>query len=305
MAVSAARSDVGRKRTINEDAYVADDQMGLFLVADGMGGHAGGEVASRIAADTLHAFIRSSSADTDITWPFGFSPSLSVEANQLRNAIQLANQLIVNRASSDPSLQTMGSTLIVCLIKQGGFVFGNVGDSRLYLWRGGVLRQISEDDSWAASMLRAGASAEMVSKHEMRHVLTRALGAPQVLDVKIGECPLEDGDILLLCSDGLYGPVGEDTMTRVLSAPGLSLADRADALIETANAAGGPDNITAVLVEHDTEATAVIQNPFLTGSPWGGHPESGASANPAPPASAPPADADTQPNAGTSGQTPA
>ena len=285
----ATATDTGLVRDQNEDTVwpspgsgSADEAM-IVAVADGMGGHAGGEVASKIAADALLAFIRSSSADTEITWPFGYSLSLSVEANQLRNAIQLANQLIVNRAAAEPALQTMGSTLTVCLVKQSAFVYGNIGDSRLYLWRRGELRQISEDDSWAASMLRAGASAEMVSKHEMRHVLTRALGSPQTLDVKIGEHPLEDGDILLLCSDGLYGPVGDETIQRVLSAPGLTLTDRAEALIETANAAGGPDNITAVLIEHDTEATAVIESPFKGGSPWTGTPDAG-STPPAPPA---------------------
>jgi len=266
VAVSAARSDVGRKRSINEDSFVADDEMGLFLVADGMGGHAGGEVASRIAADTLQSFVRSSTADHEITWPFGFTPSLSIEANQLRNAIQMANQLIVTRAAADPRLQSMGSTLIVCLLKSATFVYGNVGDSRLYLWRNGQLRQVSEDDSWAASMLRAGASAEMVSKHEMRHVLTRALGTTQALDVTIGEHPLEDGDVLLLCSDGLYGPAGEEALARVLGTPGLTIEERAVALIEAANAAGGPDNITVILVEPDLAATAVMTNPFGAGA---------------------------------------
>jgi PPM family protein phosphatase len=263
VAVSAARSDVGRKRAINEDSYVADDRYGLFAVADGMGGHAGGEVASQITAEALLSFVSSSTADSGITWPFGFTPTDSIEGNQLRNAIQLANQLIISRAAAEPALQGLGSTCIACMITGETLVYGNVGDSRLYLLRGGVLSQVSEDDSWAASMLRAGASEEMVRRHEMRHVLTRALGSPQALAVEVREYPLRDGDILLLCSDGLYGPLGDSLMAEVLRRPNLSLEERAQALIDAANAAGGPDNITAVLVKHESEATAVMASPFV------------------------------------------
>jgi len=250
MAHSSGRSDPGRVRSGNEDSFVADPSLSLFAVADGMGGHSGGEIASQLAVETLVSFIRTSRHDPGITWPYGFNTRLSFEGNQLQSGVQLAHQQIRYHAQRRPECSGMGSTLVAVLLDGIRAVFANVGDSRLYLWRRGVLRQLSEDDSWAASMLRAGASRESVERHEMRHVLTRALGSTPELDLSIGQVELEAGDVLLMCSDGLHGPLGDDGIARVLHAAGDDLDRVAEALIAAANDAGGPDNVTAVLVRH-------------------------------------------------------
>ena len=248
MAASAARTDVGRKRTSNEDAFVANEELGLFAVADGMGGHAGGEVASRVAAETVEGFIQASSADQGITWPFGFRSGSSFRANQLLNAVLLANREILAHARREPHLRGLGSTIVACLIAGDRAAYVNVGDSRLYVWRERQLSQITEDDSWAASMSRAGAAPEQIEKSGMKHVLTRALGPADDLDVVVGERELKPGDLLLMCCDGLYGPLGDEGISRVLAAGPDGVDALAQALVDAANAAGGPDNITVVLV---------------------------------------------------------
>jgi PPM family protein phosphatase len=248
MPTSAGRSDAGRVRKANEDAFLADETLSLYAVADGMGGYEGSEIASRLVIDTLKSFIRASRHDAGITWPFGFNTNLTFEANQLKSAVQLANQEVRYRAQRDPALDGMGSTLIAVMLAGTHAVFANVGDSRLYLWRRGTITQLSEDDSWAAAMLRAGADREVVGRHEMRHVLTRAIGPSLDFDLTVQTLDVQADDVLLLCSDGLYGPIGSDGIARVLAASGDDLDAAADALVGAANEAGGPDNISAVLV---------------------------------------------------------
>ena len=247
-AQATGLTDPGRVRESNEDSLLVDPASGLFAVADGMGGHNAGEVASRTAIETLAEFVRTSLHDSGITWPFGFDTQLAFEANQLKSAVQLANQQIRHRAQQNPAHDGMGSTLIVVLVRKGNVFFANVGDSRLYVWRGGVLRQVSEDDSWASSMLKAGSDPEYVRTHAMRHMLTRALGSDAALDVQVAPVPVEPGDLLLLCSDGLHGPLGDAGIAAVLEQPHATLDEAAAALIRAANNAGGPDNVTAVLV---------------------------------------------------------
>ena len=256
MPSSVGRTDAGRVRDGNEDAFVADDDLRLYAVADGMGGHRGSEIASQLVIETLASFVGDSRRDPAITWPFGFNTLLSFEANQLQSAVRLANQQVRYRAQCEPRYNGIGSTLVAVLLAGARAVFVNVGDSRLYLWRQAALTQVSEDDSWAAAMLRAGAAPEAASRHEMRHVLTRAVGRPLDLEVTPQYLDLEAADVLLLCSDGLHGPLGSDGIASVLAAAGEDLARAADALVEAANAAGGPDNITAVLVRTSQDGAA-------------------------------------------------
>lgn len=248
---AAARTDPGRARSSNEDAFVADEELGFFAVADGMGGHNAGEVASRLALDTIAAFVRSSRSDSSITWPYGFVTSLAFEANQLKSATQLANQEIRFHAQRHPECSGMGSTITAVLVRDARAWYATVGDSRLYLWRDGTLTQVSQDDSWASSMLRAGADPQMVSQHEMRHMLTRALGTGQTLEVAVGTLDLQPGDVLLLCSDGLHGPVSDGQLADVLQSSVADLESGAAALVDAANGAGGPDNVTALLARYD------------------------------------------------------
>jgi len=247
----AADSHPGRVRNRNEDAFVTDATTGLFAVADGLGGHRGGDVASRIAIETVSAFVRTSSVDATTQWPDGFNPIISFESNQLRNAAQLANRQIRQDAALDVERDGMGSTLIAAIARPGRAAFVCIGDSRLYLWRKGALTQLSQDDTWIASMIRAGAQASEVQSDQMRHMLTRALGAIPALEVKPEEAPFETGDVLLLCSDGLYDPIGDDGIARVLVEAGANLSAAVAGLIDSANLAGGPDNITAVLIRNN------------------------------------------------------
>jgi protein phosphatase len=247
----AARTDPGRARSTNEDGYLTAEELDLFAVADGMGGHNAGEVASTLALETLGNFIRSSRNDSGITWPFGFVTALPFEANQLKSAVQLANQEIRFQSQRRPECDGMGSTVVAAIGQGSRLWYVSVGDSRLYLWRGGALSQLSEDDSWAASMLRAGADPGVVQQHAMRNMLTRALGTGPALDVDVAHADLRRHDLLLLCSDGLYGPLGDEGLAAVLKDAGEDLEAVADALVAAANDAGGPDNITAVLLRYE------------------------------------------------------
>ena len=250
MSLAAGVTDVGRTRSSNEDAFVTDTDLGLFAVADGMGGHQAGEVASRLAIDTLVSFVRASRTDSGITWPFGFDTTLSFEANQLRSGIQLANQQIRYEAQRHPEYDGMGSTIVALLVWEGRYAWAGVGDSRLYRFRRGALEQLTVDDSWAASMQRAGASLEAIEQHAMRHVLTRALGTATSLDIRVESDAVDQGDLLLLCSDGLYGPLGDEGLRHLLGGAAASTTPDvlAAALVEAANRAGGPDNVTAVVL---------------------------------------------------------
>jgi protein phosphatase len=241
--------------------------VGLFAVADGMGGHRGGATASKIAVEALGGFMSTSTHDTTITWPWGLEPGVPFPAIQLKNAVHMANRRILFEAGRTPELAGMGSTLIAVVVRGGRAFFAGIGDSRLYVWRRGLLEQVSRDDSWAASMLKAGVSQEAVDSHEMRHVLTRALGTDGELDVKVEELPLEDGDILLLCSDGLYSPIGDAGIRRTLAAPAADLDETASALVEAANSAGGPDNITVVLVRYESGTGAGPDAPLSAPMP--------------------------------------
>ena len=246
-----ARTHTGLVREGNEDAFIADAGLALFAVADGLGGHQGGEVASRIAVDAITEFVTRSRLDTTITWPYGFEPGISVEGNQLRNAVLVANQLIRSQAEAEPAHAGMGSTVTAIAVADGRASFVSIGDSRLYRWRKDALEQLSEDDTWIAAMARAGAAPASVRHHQMRHMLTKALGPTPGLEAHAHDISVQNGDLLLLCSDGLYGPLDDDGIARVLAARVGDLDAAASALIDAANAAGGPDNITAVLVRYD------------------------------------------------------
>jgi PPM family protein phosphatase len=247
MTEAVARTHLGHRRSTNEDSFLIVPEFDLYLVADGMGGHQAGEVASRVSVETVAEFVGLSARDSGITWPFGLNSALSFEANQLQNAVQLANHRVLAAARDHPERKGMGSTLVAASVRASRLVYAWVGDSRLYLYRDGTLRQLSADDSWAASMIRSGASPESVKAHPMRHLLTSALGSEGQLRVSPATEALCEGDLLMLCTDGLHGPVDDAAMTAILRDGGGSLERTADHLVEAANEAGGPDNITLVL----------------------------------------------------------
>jgi protein phosphatase len=247
----AARTHPGLRRPINEDSYCARPDVGLFLVADGMGGHAGGEVASRLAAETIEQFIVESVGwPADGTWPFPYDRSLTPQANRLKSAFRLANRRLGEESGKQPALRGMATTASVVLVTAGRTVtVAHVGDSRVYSWRGGTLSRRTRDHSWVEDQVRAGIlDANAARQHPWRNVVTRALAGGDDLEVDLFDVAVEEGDRLLLCSDGLYGAVGERTVERALTEES-GLEALCDRLVAAANAAGGPDNITVVALE--------------------------------------------------------
>jgi len=247
-------SDPGRKRHGNEDSMWLDADLGLGVVADGMGGHQSGEVASRLAAETMRDFIARAQQDRDLTWPFGLDAARSFAANCLGTAIRLANRRVYAAAASRENLTGMGTTLVAALARDGHLTFAGVGDSRVYLLRGGSLAQLTRDDSWVeAALAHHLISPTDREKHPYRHVLTKAIGLLEDVEFEVHEQPLEGGDRVLLCSDGLTGPVPDERIREILNAHDRDLTEACRALVTAANAAGGPDNVTVVLLGHREE----------------------------------------------------
>lgn len=226
----AGHTDPGRVRRQNEDAFVCEPP--LFAVADGMGGAQAGEVASRLAAG---AFLDFHEAD-----------AMEAEA-RLRSIIQEANRRIFSRASSDPGASGMGTTVTAALVTGSRVVVGHVGDSRLYLLRGGELEQLTEDHSLVADLVRHGfLTPEQADSHPQRSIITRALGTDTAVDIDTFTLDAQPEDVYLLCSDGLTTMVSPEAVCRIL-VESPRLADAARALVEEANRQGGEDNITVVL----------------------------------------------------------
>jgi protein phosphatase len=246
-------SHPGRKRSANEDAYFADSSLALCLVADGMGGHLAGEVASRLAVETIADFVRCSQTDHEITWPYGLDAREMFEVNQLANAIQLAHQRIRFEGCRRADQAGMGSTIVAALVRHGRVFYASVGDSRLYRQRRGELCQLTVDDSLAAAMMRVGAAPDTAKDDGVRHLLTHALGSAEPLAVRVSQETVRPGDLLLLCTDGLHGVVGHEAMRHLLERD-EPLTARASRLIEAANDAGGPDNVTAVIARVGDES---------------------------------------------------
>ena len=236
---AAALSDVGRKRRANEDSYSVEPELGLYLVADGMGGHKAGQVASRLAVQSAVASIETSG---------GSSASLT---DRLATAVSAANREIFTQARSLPELRGMGTTFVAAMTGEGCVAFAHVGDSRAYLIRGGGIRQLTDDHSVVGDLLRRNEITEQDARsHPHRHVLTRALGVRSVVEADFAELSTCIGDTFVLCSDGLTGLVRDHEIGQiVLAAPSIDVA--CERLVETANERGGDDNITVVIVRPD------------------------------------------------------
>ncbi len=244
-------TDRGLVRTTNEDAFLCCEDLGLVAVADGMGGHSAGEVASRIALEAFEEFMRASNASTEMSWPHGLDAGLSLDANRMRTAIHLANDRVIQAAENRDEYSGMGTTLSAVLVRGSGAVVGHIGDSRVYLFRHGTLRQVTRDDSWVAMMLANNPEMDPadVANHPMRHVLTNVLGARERVEIQLSECPLEDDDLLVACSDGLHGLVDDEELEGVLRRD-AAIASLGASLVRTALERGAPDNVTAVLARY-------------------------------------------------------
>lgn len=252
---SAAASHPGLRREENEDSYCVRPDLGLFLVADGMGGHAAGEIASKLAVDTIEAFLADTkTADVNRTWPFPFDPSMSLDQNRLKAAFRLANRRIAQAMDDNEALRGMATTAAAVLFGLDETpAVAHVGDSRIYLWRDARLQQVTQDHSWVSEQVRAGIMTEAdARRHPWRNVVTRALAGGDDPEVDLAPVPVQAGDRLLICSDGLSSVVTRETIEANLAAR-HGLEETCQALIAAENAAGGPDNITVALLQVDVE----------------------------------------------------
>lgn len=249
----AVRTDPGLRRRSNEDSCCTRADLGLFMVADGMGGHVAGEVASRLAVDTIQIFIaETAGADKNRTWPFPFEPSISLEGNRLKAAFRLANRQIANAMADSADLRGMATTASAVLAGAKTACVAHIGDSRIYVLRHGILAQVTEDHSWVEEQVRAGTmSATAARQHPWRNVVTRALSGGGDPEIDIVELTPAAGERYLLCSDGLSGVVAHDAIARILGENDGGLEGICERLIAAANEAGGPDNITVLVLEVD------------------------------------------------------
>jgi protein phosphatase len=251
MIEAFGRTDVGRRRKVNEDAFVVAPESRLYAVCDGMGGHNAGEVASRIAIETLGDFVERSGVEKEITWPWGLESDLSLEANRLKTAVRLANSQVFQTADSREELTGMGTTVVAALVSGDVMTLCSAGDSRCYLVRDGVLRQLTQDDSWVSAALGEGIlNSDDVERHPLRNVITKAVGARDSIELDIVEQKLQPGDVALLCSDGLHGMVNDEEIARLLLSDLDSLEEASRRLVDAANEAGGRDNVTVLLLRY-------------------------------------------------------
>ncbi len=250
MLVAAAATDVGRRRAVNEDGVCNRPDLGLFIVTDGMGGEAAGDVASRLAIQSMTTFVvHTHDPDIQRAWPVPYDDALGRSGNRLNAAFVVANRRIAAATAVDPTLEGMATTAVAVLLADGDAAVAHVGDSRLYVWRGDRLSLATADHSLVGEQLRAGMIDEaQARRHPWRHVVTRALSGQSELQVDVASYRVESGDRLLLCSDGLSGVVDDETMAAILARDETTSA-RCHALVDAANAAGGPDNITAIVVD--------------------------------------------------------
>ncbi len=234
-------SDVGRKRDHNEDSFLVDENLGLYAVADGMGGHQAGERASKMALEQLSSAIAAPGAERP--------DALQV----LREAAQSAGSAIFDAAQANQELNGMGTTLTTLWFQRGRAYLAHVGDSRAYLYRDGRVQQLSDDHSWVSEQVRAGMMTEEEAKEsKFRHIITRSVGFEREVQVDGAAIPVQAGDCFLLCSDGLSNYLEGDELARVLQA--RFYRDIPRLLVDLANDRGGDDNVTVVVVHVANDA---------------------------------------------------
>ncbi len=244
----AGSTDVGQVRSVNQDNYLIDPAGRFFIVADGMGGHAGGQEASKIATDTIKEYLEEN-------WEIEVGSE-----DLLKSAIAQANEDILADQREHPERAEMGTTVVLVIFRQEEYWYGHVGDSRLYRFNGSQLQQITKDHTWVSRAIDLGhLSAEQAADHPLRHVLLQCLGRRDLHQVDIELMEVNSGDILLLCSDGLSGEVPDSKIKEYLTSA-ISCESATTGLIQAANQAGGADNITVVVLE------AFIDTPLPKGS---------------------------------------
>jgi len=261
-ALAAGLSDVGLQREHNEDSFVVLKEYDLFVVADGMGGHRAGDVASKIATETISEFFRTT-ANEDVTWPFHFDTNLSEEENRLLTGIRVANRQIFERSTRSREYHGMGTTVVGAMFspKKQRMYIGHVGDSRCYRVREGQIQQLTRDHSLINDYLLAMPDLTDEQKSELpKNVITRALGMQDHVVVDRQHDDPKQGDVYVLCSDGLSGMVSDDDMRQIVASTN-DIRDACRRLIQRANERGGEDNITAVLIKIEQQDEVVKSDP--------------------------------------------
>ena len=244
----AGETNVGMKRAHNEDSFFLPESERLAIVADGMGGHASGEVASRMAVDTIAGFFRATQDEQQLTWPFKMDRGHRYDVNRMVTAIKLANLKIHEQAQKDPRCHGMGTTVVSTLFLDRALIVGHVGDSRLYRRRDGRFEQITEDHSLLNDYIKIKhLSPEEIANFPHKNVIVRALGMKDSVQVDVHIDNPRMGDIYVLCSDGLSGMVKDQDISDVMVAE-RDLDVCCDRLISMANKNGGLDNITVVAI---------------------------------------------------------
>lgn len=242
-------SDKGSVRPINEDCFAVREDLGVCIVADGMGGHNAGEVASRIVVDAvLEHLAGAEGRDFAERHPFGVDGTLSEQGNLLRSAILVANVRILEASAATDRYAGMGTTVVAATVSDGHLAVGHAGDSRLYVLADGTLRPLTSDDSWMATILAREPNADpaMLRQHPMRHALTNVVGGRARPDVHVSEETLRGGELLLLATDGVHSVVDDPRLERLMTRGG-DLRKIAERIVETALALGTRDNATAVV----------------------------------------------------------
>jgi PPM family protein phosphatase len=243
----SGQTHVGMKRNHNEDNLLLLPEERLFCVADGMGGHSSGEIASKIAVDELAEFFRMTSQDSEITWPYKMEKARNYDENRLATGIKLANMRIFEKSVAEQRYKGMGTTIVAVSFTPQEVVVAHVGDSRVYFCRGGQLRQVTEDHSLLNDYLKAKKlTPEEIEAFPHKNVIVRALGMKDTVVVDVGRVEPHIGDVFLLCSDGLSGMVTDPQIQEVLATQ-TNLEKASLQLIDMANANGGNDNVTCVL----------------------------------------------------------
>ncbi|MGC4084655.1 MAG: protein phosphatase 2C domain-containing protein [Vicinamibacterales bacterium] len=243
-------TDKGRVRATNEDCFGIAPDLQLCVVADGMGGHNAGEVASKLVVDSVLGYFR---AGRNGEWPYGYDASLSEGANHLKTAVQVANARVVDVARQSPEWHGMGTTVVAMIVWGRVLAIAHVGDSRAYALAPSGAEQLTVDDSWTTSMLARDPSLDpaLLRSHPMRNALTSVVGSKAQVDVHVSERLLAPGDLFLLTSDGVHGVLSEEELAQVCD--GTDLADIAARLVRDALDHGSRDNCTALIARYEAD----------------------------------------------------
>lgn len=243
-------TDIGKKRQRNEDSFVVNRDINLFVVADGMGGHNAGDVASSTAVKTVETYMVRTHEERELSWPFGIDTKFSFDGNRLRTALRLANHKIWQLADAHQEYTGMGTTVVAAQVRISTVTIASVGDSRAYLVRKDQLLPLTRDDVWLnETWVRRAFTEDQLSKLPLKNVLSKAIGSKEDLDFPVQEFQMQANDLIFLCSDGLHGLLSSAEMLEVAETC-ESLQQVCETMIQRANDAGGKDNITVIAFKY-------------------------------------------------------